>query len=44
MYQTDRKPFYADLKTIYQASTEEKALEALEHGLQKNGVENTRIP
>lgn len=26
----DRKPFCADLKTIYQAPTEEKALEALE--------------
>ena len=31
----DRKPFAADLKTIYQAATEEAALEALEHVAQK---------
>lgn len=31
----DRKPFAADLKTIYQAATEEAALEALEHVTQK---------
>jgi len=31
----DRKPFAADLKTIYQASTEEKALEALERITEK---------
>ena len=29
----DRKPFCADLKTIYHAATEEKALEALELSL-----------
>lgn len=33
----DRKPFCADLKTIYQAPTEEKALEALEHVTEKWG-------
>ena len=31
----DRKLFAADLKTIYQAPTEEKALEALERGTKK---------
>lgn len=31
----DRKPFCADLKTIYQAPTEEKALDALEHVTEK---------
>ena len=31
----DRKTFAADLKTIYQAPTEEKALEALEHVTEK---------
>lgn len=31
----DRKPFCADLKTIYQAATEEKALEALERVTEK---------
>ena len=31
----DRKPFAADLKTIYHAVTEEKALEALEHVTEK---------
>lgn len=31
----DRKPFCADLKTIYQVATEEKALEALEHVTEK---------
>lgn len=31
----DRKPFCADLKTIYQAPTEEKALEALERVTEK---------
>ena len=31
----DRKPFAADLKTIYQAATEEAALEALERVTQK---------
>ena len=31
----DRKPFCADLKTIYQAPTEEKALEALERVTKK---------
>ncbi len=31
----DRKPFTADLKTIYQSPTEEKALEALEHVTEK---------
>ena len=31
----DRKPFCADLKTIYQAPTEEKALEALENVTEK---------
>lgn len=31
----DRKPFAADLKTIYQAPTEEKALEALERVTEK---------
>ena len=31
----DRKPFAADLKTIYQAATEEAALEALEHVTEK---------
>lgn len=31
----DRKPFAADLKTIYQSPTEEKALEALEHVTEK---------
>lgn len=30
MADKDRKPFATDLKTIYQAPTEEKALEALE--------------
>lgn len=31
----DRKPFCADLKTIYQAPTEEKALDALERVTKK---------
>lgn len=31
----DRKPFAADLKTIYQSPTEEKALEALERVMEK---------
>ena len=31
----DRKPFCADLKTIYQAPTEEKALEAMERVTEK---------
>ena len=31
----DRKPFCADLKTIYQAPTEEKALDALERVTEK---------
>ena len=31
----DRKPFCADLKTIYHAATEEKALEALERVTEK---------
>ena len=31
----DRKPFCADLKTIYQAATEEKALAALERVTEK---------
>lgn len=31
----DRKPFCTELKTIYQAATEEKALEALEHVTEK---------
>lgn len=31
----DRKPFCADLKTIYEAPTEEKALAALEHVTEK---------
>ena len=31
----DRKPFCADLKTIYQAPTEEKALDALERVAEK---------
>lgn len=31
----DRKPFCADLKTIYQAPTKEKALDALERGTEK---------
>lgn len=31
----DRKPFAADLKTIYQSPTEEKTLEALEHVTEK---------
>ena len=31
----DRKPFCADLKTIYQAATEEKALDALERVTEK---------
>ena len=31
----DQKPFCADLKTIYQAPTEEKALDALEHVTEK---------
>ena len=31
----DRKPFCADLKTIYQAATDEKALEALERVTEK---------
>lgn len=30
MSDKDRKPFATDLKTIYHAATEEKALEALE--------------
>ena len=33
----DRKPFCADLKTIYQAPTEEKALDALERVTEKWG-------
>ena len=33
----DRKPFATDLKTIYQAPTEECALEALEHVTEKWG-------
>ena len=39
----DRKPFCADLKTIYQAPTEEKALDALER-VTENGVKNIPIP
>ena len=31
----DRKPFCADLKTIYHAPTEEKALEALQRVTEK---------
>ena len=31
----DRRPFCADLKTIYQAPTEEKALDALERVTEK---------
>ena len=31
----DKKPFCADLKTIYHAPTEEKVLEALEHVTEK---------
>ena len=31
----DRKPFCADLKTLYQAPTEEKALDALERVTEK---------
>ncbi len=37
----DRKPFAADLKTIYQSPTEEKALEALERVTEKW---NTKYP
>lgn len=35
MSDKDRKPFCADLKTIYQAPTEEKALDALERITEK---------
>lgn len=35
-----RKPFAADLKTIYQVPTEEKALETLER-ITENGQKNT---
>lgn len=31
----DRKPFYADLKTIYQALAEEETLDSLEHVTEK---------
>lgn len=39
----DRKAFAADLKTIYQAADEQKALAALER-VTENGLRNTRIP
>ncbi|MFR1060420.1 MAG: transposase [Enterocloster sp.] len=39
MADKDRKPLATDFKTIYQAPTEESALEALERVKQKNGVE-----
>lgn len=39
----DRKPFCADLKTIYQAPTEEKELEPWTGSL-KNGMKNIQIP
>lgn len=39
MVDKERKPFATDLKTIYQAPTEEKALEALER-VAENGQKN----
>mgnify|MGYP000370461307 CR=1 FL=1 len=39
----DRKAFATDLKTIYQAADEQKALAALER-VTENGLPNTRIP